>query len=112
MTTPAADRLIFAGNRLLKLWCKYVPGTFMQPALFGEGFQIVPMIWNNAYGRWIAAKDRRDCKRLAMVGRKSLDQLGTQPANQTPKQHLAAIRADRKARAQRQKPRLKKPITY
>lgn len=112
MTTPAADRLIFLGDKLLRLWRKYVPGTFMQPALFGEGFQIVPMIWSNAYSRSIAAKDKRDCKRLAMVGRKSLDQLETQPPNQTPKEHLAAIRADRKARAQRQKPRLKKPITY
>jgi len=107
MTTPAADRLIFARDGLLKLWRKYVPGTFMQLTLFGEGFQIVPMIWNNAYSRSIAAKDR-----LARVGRKSLDQLETQPANQTPKEHLAAIRADRKARAQRQKPRLKRPITY
>lgn len=101
MTTPVADRLIFAGNRLLKLWRKYVPGSFMQSALHGEGFQIVPNDWS-----------KRDCKRLAMIGIKSLDQLGTQPPNQTPKQHLAAVRADRKARAQRQKPRLKKPITY
>jgi hypothetical protein len=112
MTTPAADRLIFAGNRLLKLWSKYVPGTFMKPALFGEGFQIVPGGWMNAYSRWSTAKDKRDCKRLTMVGRKSLDQLGAQPLNQTPKQHLAAIRADRRAKAQRQRPRLKRPITY
>jgi hypothetical protein len=101
MTTPAADRLIFAGNRLLKLWRKYVPGTFMQPALHSEGFQIVPNNWS-----------QRDHKRLAMIVIRFLDQLGAQPPNQTPKQHLAAVRADRKARAQRQKPRLKKPITY
>ena len=34
------------------------------------------------------------------------------PPNQTPKQRLIAIRADRKARAQRQRPSLKRPITY
>jgi hypothetical protein len=34
------------------------------------------------------------------------------PSNQTPGQRLAAIRVDRKARAQRQRPSLKKPITY
>ena len=104
MTTRAADRLIFAGNRLLKLWRKYVPGTFMQPALHGEGFQIVPNNWS-----------KRDCKRLPMMGMKSWDELKAQPPNQTPKQHLAAVRAvraDRKARAQRQKPRLKKPATF
>ena len=100
MTTPAADRLIFAGNRLLKLWRKYVPGSFRRSALHDEGFKILPNDWS------------RDCRRLTMVCVKSLDQLGTQPPNQTPKQHLVAVRADRRARAQRQKPRLKKPITY
>jgi hypothetical protein len=59
MTTPAADRLTFAGEDL--------------------------------------AKARRQPE---------------PPLNQTPKQRLAAIRADRKARAKRQKPRLKRPITY
>jgi hypothetical protein len=101
VTTPAADRLIFAGNRLLKLWRKYVPDTFMRSTLYREGYQLVPNDWRN-----------RDRKRLPMVLAKSLDQLDTQPLGQTPKQHLVAIRADRKARAQRQKPRLKKPITY
>jgi hypothetical protein len=101
MTTPAADRLIFAGNRLLKLWCKYVPDTFMQSTFYREGYQLVPNDWSNC-----------DRKRLPVVLVKSLDQLGAQPANQTPKQHLAAIRADRKARAQRQKPRLKKPSSH
>ncbi len=101
MTTPAADRLIFAGNRLLKLWRKYVPDTFMRSTFYREGYQLVPNDWSNC--------DRR---RLPMVLVKSLNQLLTQPPNQTPKQHLAAIRADRKARAQRQKPRLKRPITY
>ena len=88
MTTPVADRLIFLGNNLLKLW-----------RLQGERFYIVP--WSNDY-----------YKRLAMVGIKSQDQLKTQPPNQTPKQHLVAIRADRKARAQRQRPRLKKPSSH
>ena len=101
MTTPAADRLIFAGNRLLKLWRKHVPGTFMQPALHGEGFQIVPNDWS-----------KRDCTRLPVMGMKSWDELKAQPPNQTPKQHLVAARAARKARAQRQKPRLKRPVTY
>ena len=101
MTTRAADRLIFAGNRLLKLWRKYVPGTFMQPALHGEGFQIVPNNWS-----------QRDRTRLAMMGMKSWDELKAQSPSQTPKQHLAAARADRRARAQRQKPRLKKPATF
>ena len=101
MTTPAADRLIFAGNRLLKLWRKYVPGTFMQSALHGEGFQIVPNDWST-----------RDCTRLPMMGMKSWDELKAQPPNQTPKQHLVSARADRRARAQRQKPRLKKPATF
>ena len=101
MTTPAADRLIFAGNRLLKLWRKYVPGTFMHSSFFRKGYQFVPNDWSN-----------RDCKRLPMVLVKSLDRLETQAPGQTTKQHLAAIRADRKARAQRQKPKLKKPITY
>ncbi len=32
--------------------------------------------------------------------------------DQTPKQLLVAIRAERKARAQRQRPSLKKPIAY
>jgi len=101
MTTPAADRLIFAGNRLLKLWCKYVPGTFMQSTFFREGYQLVPNDWSNC-----------DRKRLPTVLVKSLDQLDAQPLNQTPKQHLVAVRADRKVRAQRQRPRLKRPITY
>jgi hypothetical protein len=101
MTTPAADRLIFAGDRLLKLWRKYVPGRFMRSTFLGKGFQIVSSDWFS-----------RGCERLPMLLVKSLDQLETQPLGQTPKQHLAAIRADRKARAQRQKPRLKRPITY
>ena len=73
----------------------------MQSALHGEGFQIVPNDWSN-----------RDCKRLAMMGMKSWDELKAQSPSQSPKQHLAAVRADRKARVQRQKPRLKKPVTY
>jgi hypothetical protein len=101
MTTPAADRLIFAGNRLLKLWRKYVRGTFMRSTFYRKGYQLVPNDWSN-----------RDCKRLPMVLVKSLGRLEAQPPGQTPKQHLVAIRADRKARAQRQRPRLKKPITY
>jgi hypothetical protein len=101
VTTPAADRLIFAGNRLLKVWRKYVPDTFMWSTLYRKGYQLVPNDWSNC-----------DRKRLPMILVKSLDRLETQPLGQTPKQHLAAIRADRRARAQRQRPRLKRPITY
>ena len=101
MTTPAADRLIFAGDRLLKVWRKYVPGAFTRSALHGPWFQVIPSGWSN-----------RDRRRLTMTDVESLGRLKTQPLNQTPKEHLVAVRADRKARAQRQRPRLKRPITY
>lgn len=90
MTTPAADRLIFAGNKLLKLWRNH-----------SIVLQLIPSNWLN-----------RDCSRLPQMTVKSLADLKAQPPSQTPKQHLAAVRADRRARAQRQKPRLRKPITY
>ena len=90
MTTPAADRLIFAGNRLVRLWRNY-----------SMRFQLIPNNW-----------PEHSCGRLPEMTVESFDELQSQPPNQTPKQHLVTVRADRRARAQRQKPRLKRPITY
>jgi hypothetical protein len=86
MTTPAADRLIFAGEEFAKICINKAINAVCLRGSAGDG--VHAQAWASA------------------------EQLKAQPPNQSPKQHLAAIRADRRARAQRQKPRLKKPITY
>ena len=90
MTTPAADRLIFEGDRLVRVWRDY-PGAF----------QLVS-----------GSSPKRDCTQLLIITLESWEQLKAQPPDQAPKQHLATVRADRRARARRQKSKLKKPITY
>jgi len=86
MTTPAADRLIFAGKEFAKIYIHKAVNAVCLRGSAGDG--VHAQAWASA------------------------EQLKAQPPNQTPKQHLAAARADRKARAQRQKPRLKRPVTY
>lgn len=86
MTTPAADRLIFAGKEFAKI---YINKAINAVCLRGSAGDEVHA------QAWVCA-----------------EQLKAQPPSQTPKQHLAAVRADRRVRAQRQKPRLRKPITY
>ncbi len=86
MTTPAADRLIFAGEEYVKI---YINKAINAVCLRGS------------------AADNVHAQAWAYA-----EQLKAQPPDQTPKQHLATVRADRRAMAQRQKPRLKKPITY
>lgn len=90
MTTPPADRLIFEGDRLLRVWRNY-SGAFK-------------LVSSNS--------PNRDCRKLLEIAIESWLQLKAQPLNQTPKQHLAAIRADRRARARWQKPRVKNPATF
>jgi predicted DNA-binding ribbon-helix-helix protein len=84
VTTPAADRLIFAGEGIAKIYINKINARINLAASLRVYAQA-----------WVSAR-----------------QLGAKPLSQTPKQHLAAVRADRRARARRQKSRLKKPITY
>lgn len=83
---PAADRLIFAGKEFAKIYIHKAVNAVCLRGSAGDG--VHAQAWASA------------------------EQLKAQPPGQSPKQHLVTVRADRKARARRQKPRLKKPITY